>query len=77
MKMPVRYLSVLALFLSIIGMSAGTCLADKNGCGEEMTTAMIAQRALDMQEIQNVMGIHALYGAPGGDHDKAIELIWA
>jgi hypothetical protein len=42
-----------------------------------MTAEQKAQRAIDVQSVQNVMGYHQIYGAPGGDHDKEIELIWA
>jgi hypothetical protein len=51
--------------------------AKKNACGKEMTASEMAERAMDFQEIQNVMGYHQLYGAPGGDHDKELDLIWA
>jgi len=61
----------------MIGLSAQGAAAKKNACGKEMSAAEMSERALAVQEVQNVMGYHQLYGAPGGDHDKEIDLIWA
>ncbi len=69
-------LSILLTCFFVMGL-VGNSFAKKNACGKEMTAEEMAERALDLQEIQNVMSYHALYGAPGGDHDKEIELIWA
>lgn len=49
--------------------------AKKNSCGKEMTAAEMAERALDLQEIQNVMGMHQILGSPGGDHDIELQKI--
>ena len=72
-----RIKNVTVLFLCVvIGLTASTAFAGKNACGKEMTAEEMAERALDVQEIQNVMAMHQLYGVPGGDHNKEIELIW-
>lgn len=63
--------------LVMIGLSAQGAVAKENACGKKMSAEEMSERALAVQEIQNAMGLHQLYGAPGGDHDKEIDLIWA
>lgn len=58
-------------------LAATDVLAKKNACGKEMSAEEMGERALAVQEIQNAMGLHQLYGAPGGDHDKELDLVWA
>jgi hypothetical protein len=76
MSNKIKNLTVLFVCLAM-GLTASTALAKKNACGKEMSAVEMAERALAIHEIQYVMGLHQLYGAPGGDHDKEIELIWA
>lgn len=61
----------------VVGFSVQGAVAKKNACGQEMSPGEMAERALDIQEIENVMGMHQLLGSPGGDHDLELELIWA
>jgi len=77
MKVKDICLTILLTCFIISMFFAKAASAMKNGCGKEMSAAEMAERALDIQKIQNVMGYHQLYGSPGGDHDKEIELIWA
>lgn len=77
MKTRMRWLAGFVSMMLIVGLTAGTGFAKKNSCGKEMTAAEMAERALDLQEIQNVMSYHALYGAPGGNHDIELDMIWA
>lgn len=70
-------LIILSATFIMSGLAVNNSYAKKNACGKEMSAAEMAERALAVQEIQYVMGLHQLYGAPGGDHDKEIELIWA
>jgi len=60
-----------------LGITSSVAVARQNACGKEMTATELAERALDVQEIQNVMGMHQILGSPGGDHDREIELYWA
>jgi hypothetical protein len=59
------------------GLLAPVARASDMACGKPMTAEQKAQKAIDLQAVQNTMGFHQLYGSPGGDHDKEIELIWA
>jgi hypothetical protein len=59
------------------GLSAQVAFAKKNSCGKDMTAEEMAERALDIQEIQNVMGMHQILGSPGGDHDLELQKYWA
>jgi SnoaL-like domain len=77
MKTKSVFLVVLMTCFIMTGFAAKDSYARKNACGKEMTALEIAERALDIQEIQNVMSYHALYGAPGGNHDTELELIWS
>jgi hypothetical protein len=73
-------LSGTILVLGALGAGLLVCsaaLASDMACGKPMTAEQKAQKAIDVQAVQNVMGYHQIYGAPGGSHDKEIELIWA
>ncbi len=59
------------------GLLAPVARASDMACGKPMTAEQKAQKAIDVQAVQNTMGFHQFYGSPGGDHDKEIELIWA
>lgn len=72
-----KWMVVCLACVAAIGLSAQGAAAKKNACGKEMSAAEMAERALAVQEIQYAMGLHQLYGAPGGDHDREIELVWA
>jgi len=76
MKSKTLCLIILTCFV-MVGFSSQAAFAKKNACGKEMTAAEMSERALDIQEIQNVMSYHALYGSPGGNHDTELALIWA
>jgi hypothetical protein len=60
-----------------VSMISTAAWASDMACGKPMTAEQKAQKAIDVQAVQNVMGFHQFYGSPGGDHDKEIELIWA
>lgn len=77
--MKMRNLCLVGILTCFImaGFSVDNSYARKNACGKEMTAQEIAERALDVTEIQNVMSYHALYGAPGGNHDTELELLWS
>lgn len=68
---------ILAIGALGAGLLAPAALASDMACGKPMTAEQKAQKAIDLQAVQNTMGFHQLYGSPGGDHDKEIELIWA
>jgi hypothetical protein len=53
----IRYLIIFFVCM-VIGLTASPAFAKKNACGREMTAAEMAERALDVQEIQNVMSKH-------------------
>jgi hypothetical protein len=69
--------TIVCAWMLSAGLLASFAFASDLACGKPMTAEQKAQRAIDVQSIQNVMGYHQIYGAPGGDHDKEIELIWA
>ena len=84
MIMNAKYQHKYIFLTCLVGLSlAGSvALASDTPCGKPLTVEQKAQRALDVNGVQNVMGLHELYGAPGpgyprGRHDKEIELIWA
>ena len=77
MKTKSLFIVILLTCFIMIGFSSQAAFAKKNACGKEMTAAEMAERALDILEIQNTMGYHAVYGAPGGNHDTELELIWS
>jgi hypothetical protein len=77
MKTKSIFLVFLMTCFIMTGFAVNNSYAKKNACGKEMTAAEMSERALDIQEIQNVMSYHALYGAPGGNHDTELELIWS
>jgi hypothetical protein len=58
-------------------LACSAALASDLACSKPMTAEQKAQKAIDVQAVQNTMGMHQIYGAPGGSHDKEIELIWA
>jgi len=75
MKKRIEIPIIMILAMIVLGVMSSTALAQKNACGNEMTQKEIAQRALDVTEIQNVMTRHQIYGAY--DRDLEIEMIWA
>jgi hypothetical protein len=77
MKTKSGYLVIFLLCILMICYSATAAFAKKNACGKEMTAAEMAEAALASIEIQNVMAMHQLLGAPGGDHDLELATIWA
>jgi len=82
MKVKRSYFTIVCTSLFTLGFVTCMAYASSIGnadeaCGKPMTAEQKAQKAIDVQAIQNVMGYHQIYGAPGGDHDKEIELIWA
>lgn len=66
-----RYLAIFFICVAI-GLIASTASAKKNACGKEMTTVEMAERALDVQEIQNVMSKHQLIR----DNIEELDTIW-
>jgi hypothetical protein len=77
MKTKFEYLVILWICIAMIGFSSTVAFAKKNACGKEMTAEEMAEHALASVEIQNVMAMHQLLGAPGGDHDLELATIWA
>jgi len=77
MKTKSGYIVIYLICIAMIGFSATVAFAKKNACGKEMTAEEMSERALDSIEIQNIMAMHQLLGAPGGDHDLELATIWA
>jgi hypothetical protein len=77
MKTKSVFLVILMTCFIMTGFAVKNSYAKKNACGKEMTAAEMAERALDLQEIQNVMGMHQILGSPGGDHDLELQKYWA